>query len=84
MEKTSQLWSDSGESCPEGTVPIRRTTEKDILRASSLKRFGRKLSKNVRRDSSGSDHEVSILKQRTLFPSVHSFSQGGDAFSYWF
>ncbi|MCH97243.1 hypothetical protein A2U01_0018236, partial [Trifolium medium] len=28
-----QLWTDSDEACPEGTVPIRRTTEEDILRA---------------------------------------------------
>ncbi|AES71480.1 carboxyl-terminal peptidase [Medicago truncatula] len=55
-----QLWTDSGEECPEGTVPIRRTTEDDILRASSIKRFGRK-PKPVRRDSTSSDHEHAIL-----------------------
>jgi len=55
------LWTDSGEECPEGTIPIRRTTEEDILRASSIKRFGRK-PKPVRRDSTSSDHEVSALK----------------------
>ncbi|PON96688.1 hypothetical protein TorRG33x02_073920 [Trema orientale] len=54
-----QLWTDSGESCPEGTIPVRRTTEKDILRASSIRRFGRKPRRNVRRDSTGSGHEVS-------------------------
>ncbi|XP_027192951.1 protein neprosin-like [Cicer arietinum] len=37
-----QLWSSSGESCPEGTIPIIRTTEQDILRAGSLDRFGKK------------------------------------------
>lgn len=56
-----QLWRGSGESCPEGTVPIRRTTEKDMLRASSLRRFGRKTAKGVRRDFSGSGHEVISL-----------------------
>lgn len=60
MSKSYQLWAESGESCPEGTVPIRRTTEKDVLRASSLRRFGRKLRRHVRRDSTGSGHEVSI------------------------
>ncbi|KAF5730870.1 hypothetical protein HS088_TW19G00472 [Tripterygium wilfordii] len=55
-----QQWRDSGQSCPEGTIPIRRTTEKDILRASSIKKFGRKLRRHVRRDSSGTGHEVSI------------------------
>ncbi|URD75997.1 hypothetical protein MUK42_35883 [Musa troglodytarum] len=34
-----QLWTTSGETCPEGTVPIRRTKEEDILR---IERFGRK------------------------------------------
>ncbi|KAF5732170.1 hypothetical protein HS088_TW18G00860 [Tripterygium wilfordii] len=56
-----QQWRDSGESCPEGTVPIRRTTEKDILRASSIKRFGRKLRSHVKRDSSGTGHEHAVV-----------------------
>ncbi|KAF3437475.1 hypothetical protein FNV43_RR20228 [Rhamnella rubrinervis] len=55
-----QLWTDSGESCPEGTIPIRRTTEKDILRASSIRRFGRK-PRSVRRDSTGNGHEHAVL-----------------------
>ncbi|KAI9087501.1 hypothetical protein K1719_030371 [Acacia pycnantha] len=55
-----QLWSDSGETCPEGTVPIRRTTEQDILRASSVRRFGRK-PRRVRRDSTGSGHEHAVV-----------------------
>ncbi|KAJ4840186.1 hypothetical protein Tsubulata_002934 [Turnera subulata] len=59
MNHTYQLWAESGESCPEGTVPIRRTTAKDVLRASSIRRFGRKLRRHVRRDTSGSGHEVS-------------------------
>ncbi|GAU20863.1 hypothetical protein TSUD_120550 [Trifolium subterraneum] len=37
-----QLWSLSGESCPDGTIPIIRTKEQDILRAGSISRFGRK------------------------------------------
>ncbi|KAL5076413.1 hypothetical protein RYX36_015397 [Vicia faba] len=55
-----QLWADSGEACPEGTIPIRRTTEEDILRASSIQRFGRK-PKPVKKDSTSSDHEHAIL-----------------------
>lgn len=53
-----QLWSLSGESCPEGTIPIRRTTEQDMLRASSISRFGRKLRRRVRRDTNSNGHEV--------------------------
>ncbi|KAD5317211.1 hypothetical protein E3N88_17157 [Mikania micrantha] len=55
-----QLWSFSGEYCPEGTIPVRRTTEEDILRASSIKRFGRKLARTVRRDSSNGGHEHAV------------------------
>lgn len=55
-----QGWAESGESCPEGTVPIRRTIEKDILRASSIRRYGRK-PRVVRRDSTGSGHEHAVL-----------------------
>lgn len=59
VAESYQLWTDSGESCPEGTVPIRRTTLKDVLRVGSVKRFVRKLRRHVRRDSEGSGHEVS-------------------------
>ena len=53
-----QLWRLSGESCPEGTIPIRRTREEDVFRASSVQRFGRKLPKTVRRDTNTNGHEV--------------------------
>nr|GMD13328.1 uncharacterized protein LOC107814626 [Ipomoea batatas] len=56
-----QLWSLSGESCPEGTVPIRRTSEQDVLRASSISEFGRKIARPVIRDSSSNDgHEHAV------------------------
>jgi hypothetical protein len=55
-----QAWSDGGKGCPEGTVPIRRTTKRDVLRASSALRFGMKARAiNARRDSTSSGHEVS-------------------------
>ncbi|CAO2832868.1 unnamed protein product [Amaranthus hypochondriacus] len=37
----TQLWHANGK-CPTGTIPIRRTKEEDVLRASSVKRYGRK------------------------------------------
>ncbi|THG19946.1 hypothetical protein TEA_021567 [Camellia sinensis var. sinensis] len=37
----TQLWHLNGR-CPEGTIPIRRTKKREILRASSIKSFGRK------------------------------------------
>jgi hypothetical protein len=61
-----QAWSDGGSKrCPAGTVPIRRTAARDVLRASSARRFGMKArgggssSSNARRDSTSSGHEVS-------------------------
>ncbi|KAK4376909.1 hypothetical protein RND71_003205 [Anisodus tanguticus] len=54
-----QLWSFSGETCPEGTIPVRRTKEQDILRASSIRKFGRKIRRPVRRDTTSNGHEVS-------------------------
>lgn len=56
-----QLWAEAGGSCPEGTIPIRRTTERDVLRASSIGRFGRKLRRHVRRDSTGTGHEHAVV-----------------------
>lgn len=62
-----QLWASSagGASCPEGSVPIRRTTEADVLRASSVRRFGRAPTARVRRDSVSGGHEVSISSTTT-------------------
>ncbi|KAF4369850.1 hypothetical protein G4B88_026900 [Cannabis sativa] len=61
IQESYQQWTDSGESCPEGTIPIRRTTDKDILRASSIRRYGRKPRRHVRRDSTGSGHEHAVV-----------------------
>ncbi|CAD5170402.1 unnamed protein product [Musa acuminata subsp. malaccensis] len=55
-----QLWRTSGESCPDGTVAIKRTKEEDILRASSVKRFGRKPAVRTRHDSESSGHEHAV------------------------
>ncbi|CAO2169930.1 unnamed protein product [Urochloa humidicola] len=42
-----QTWHHGGH-CPSGTVAIRRTTAEDVLRATSIARFGRKRSKRRR------------------------------------
>lgn len=52
-----QAWMNTSESCPQGTIPIRKTTEQDVLRASSVRRFGRKIR---RRDTTSSDHEHAV------------------------
>ncbi|XP_076922278.1 protein neprosin-like [Bidens hawaiensis] len=59
MSENYQLWSLSGESCPEGTIPIRRTSKHDILRANSIRRFGRKI-RPIRRDTSSYGHEHAV------------------------
>ncbi|CAF2320705.1 hypothetical protein BRARA_J00689 [Brassica rapa] len=60
-ESFNQLWSQSGECCPIGSIPIRRTTKTDVLRARSVRRFGRRLKKPIRRDSSGGGHEHAVV-----------------------
>ncbi|XP_027921779.1 uncharacterized protein LOC114179583 [Vigna unguiculata] len=61
LSENFQLWSLSGESCPEGTIPIRRTREEDILRASSVRRFGMKKTLNsVKMDITSNGHEHAI------------------------
>ncbi|KAJ8640924.1 hypothetical protein MRB53_017618 [Persea americana] len=42
----SQFWHLNGR-CPEDTIPIRRTKRDDILRASSVKRYGRKKHRTI-------------------------------------
>ncbi|KAH0467762.1 hypothetical protein IEQ34_002795 [Dendrobium chrysotoxum] len=42
----AQLWHQNGR-CPEGTIPIRRTKGEDVLRASSVKRYGRKKHRTI-------------------------------------
>ncbi|CAN6340779.1 unnamed protein product [Urochloa humidicola] len=61
-EALPQAWRRSGESCPEGTIPVRRTTEADVLRASSISRFGMKARGGgfPRRDSTGGGHEHAV------------------------
>ncbi|KAG8366086.1 hypothetical protein BUALT_Bualt17G0039300 [Buddleja alternifolia] len=59
FEDNFQLWSKMNEFCPEGTIPIRRTQEKDVLRANSIRTFGRKI-RPVRRDFSSNGHEHAV------------------------
>lgn len=42
----TQLWHMNGK-CPEDTIPIRRTKKEDVLRASSVKRYGKKKHRSV-------------------------------------
>uniref|UniRef100_A0A0E0N877 Neprosin PEP catalytic domain-containing protein n=1 Tax=Oryza rufipogon TaxID=4529 RepID=A0A0E0N877_ORYRU len=38
----TQTWNQNGEKCPDNTVPIRRTKEEDVMRATSVATFGKK------------------------------------------
>ncbi|XVF14730.1 hypothetical protein REPUB_Repub09cG0087000 [Reevesia pubescens] len=42
----TQPWHLNGR-CPEGTIPVRRTKKDDLLRASSIKAFGKKKHKTI-------------------------------------
>jgi hypothetical protein len=44
---TPQLWHKTEQRCPNGSIPIRRTKEEDLLRASKISRFGKKHHKPV-------------------------------------
>lgn len=41
-----QLWHVNGQ-CPPDTIPIRRTKKDDVLRASSVKRYGKKKRRSI-------------------------------------
>ena len=44
--KFTQPWHLNGR-CPEGTIPIRRTKEEDLLRAGSAENYGRKKHRSI-------------------------------------
>ncbi|XP_024989790.1 uncharacterized protein LOC112524264 [Cynara cardunculus var. scolymus] len=52
-----QIWSSKGESCPYGTIPIRRTSEYDILRSNPVSKFGKKLSTKTHQNSINDGHK---------------------------
>ncbi|KAL6578016.1 hypothetical protein OROMI_010344 [Orobanche minor] len=49
MKGAWQMWHQKGRSCPKGTIPIRRSSVHDVLRAKSLYRFGRKQPESLPR-----------------------------------
>uniref|UniRef100_A0A0E0C3G5 Neprosin PEP catalytic domain-containing protein n=1 Tax=Oryza meridionalis TaxID=40149 RepID=A0A0E0C3G5_9ORYZ len=38
----TQTWNQNGEKCSDNTIPIRRTKEEDVMRATSVTTFGKK------------------------------------------
>ncbi|XP_073021420.1 protein neprosin-like [Primulina eburnea] len=68
-----QMWHQKGEKCPKGTVSIRRSTVRDVLRAKSIYEYGKKQTKSPllasrRFDApdvvSGNGHEHAIAYTR--------------------
>ena len=66
-EKISQLWHVNGK-CPKDTIPVRRTKKDDVLRASSVKSYGKKQHRSIPKPRSAdpdlvneSGHQVLIL-----------------------
>ena len=57
--KITQNWHLNGR-CPEGTIPIRRTKEEDLLRASSLANYGRQKYNSIPNDANNAIHEVQL------------------------
>ncbi|KAK1312374.1 hypothetical protein QJS10_CPA07g00937 [Acorus calamus] len=47
VKKIHQPWHLNGR-CPEGTIPIHRTRKSDLMRAISLKNFGKKYPEGIR------------------------------------
>lgn len=63
-----QTWRVNGTRCPRGSIPVRRSTVDDVLRAKSLFDFGKKkrpILLDRRTDApdvvSGNGHEVRYL-----------------------
>nr|POF20256.1 hypothetical protein CFP56_48221 [Quercus suber] len=54
--KFTQPWHLNGR-CPEGTIPIRRTKEEDLLRAGSVANFGRKKYPHAQKNVDPDVHE---------------------------
>ncbi|KAK9063462.1 hypothetical protein SSX86_017332 [Deinandra increscens subsp. villosa] len=71
-----QLWNSRGESCPNGTIPIRRTTAGDILKSVSISKFRMKYSRKDGRDTPGHEHAIGYVAGGKFY--------GGKAiFSVW-
>ncbi|GMI77671.1 hypothetical protein like AT3G13510 [Hibiscus trionum] len=67
----TQLWHINGK-CPQGTIPIRRTREEDVLRVSSIKRYGKKKHRAIPQprssdpdliNESGHQHAIAYVEE---------------------
>jgi len=63
--KFFQTWQKSG-SCPKGTIPIRRISREDLLRADSLDSFGRKFPQHFENLTADEGNQF-IPENRSVF-----------------
>ncbi|KAI3730901.1 hypothetical protein L1987_62081 [Smallanthus sonchifolius] len=63
-----QLWNSKGESCPNGTIPIRRTSASDILRSISHSKSRKKYSrKDILVSTGGHEHAIGYVTQGEFY-----------------
>lgn len=68
----TQLWHQNGK-CPDGTIPVRRTKEDDVLRASSVKRYGRKKHRTIPQPRSADPDLINESGHQVKFSFSFSF-----------
>lgn len=68
-----KLWGLYGESCPEGTVPVRRVTEQDMLRAYSIDSFGTKAANRFPHEVCNHLNSIISLSISFFFSFVYFF-----------
>ncbi|MFS7892312.1 putative neprosin [Helianthus anomalus] len=62
-----QLWSLKGESCPNGTIPIKRTSAGDILKTNSIPKFGKKFSRKDTQPTPGHEHSIGYVREGEFY-----------------
>uniref|UniRef100_A0A0D9YAD5 Neprosin PEP catalytic domain-containing protein n=1 Tax=Oryza glumipatula TaxID=40148 RepID=A0A0D9YAD5_9ORYZ len=73
----TQTWNQNGEKCPDNTIPIRRTKEEDVMRATSVTTFGKKTH-----NGSPHSHLAGVTDGHHVYPAMY----GDDKtrlFIYW-
>ncbi|EFJ24376.1 hypothetical protein SELMODRAFT_415011 [Selaginella moellendorffii] len=75
--RVTQMWHQSGKQCPRGTVPIRRTTIDDILRAGSVRRYGRKFHKPPNPSRSNSSGAAASFQASSLMAMPEAMDSNG-------
>ncbi|KAL0389811.1 UNVERIFIED_CONTAM: hypothetical protein Scaly_0338200 [Sesamum calycinum] len=76
----TQLWHMNGK-CPEDTIPIRRTKKEDVLRASSVKRYGKKKHRSLPKPRSA-DPDLINESGHQVSPDLYG-DNNTRLFTYW-